>query len=210
MITAVKAAAPPLTPWITGWGKPADVFEDCRFDRAGSKLTITIPDRMISKRTFWPTLGHVGAPHLMREVSGDFRCVVRVSGNFRPPGGFRTAGILLWSGEHYWRATRAAGNTKWVKFDCQLDCACYWDGKTFGQRSEGTAPGGPVSFRLTRRGDNLLIEVKEAGKDWKTMNKGYKAVNLPKTLKMAVFAESLKADGTFTVVFDEFSLTPLK
>src|SRR5262245_34558282 len=106
----VAAPAPfpkPVKPWVTGWDTPVDPRRDCRFDRKGDKLTITVPGK-----------GHglyedEGAPRLLREVGGDFGVQVRVDGNFGHdpagrPRGFRGAGICVTDGRWFVSVTRTA------------------------------------------------------------------------------------------------------
>jgi hypothetical protein len=62
-------------PWLDGWHKPVDLQEDCRFDRRGDKLTITVPGK---GHEFAVAKGRLNAPRLQRDVEGDFVMEVRV------------------------------------------------------------------------------------------------------------------------------------
>src|SRR5262249_6615698 len=84
-------------PWYTGWDRPADPRRDCRFDRKGGRLTITVPGK---GHEIDLAKGRLQAPHLLRSVEGDFAVQVRVGGNFRPTGrsGYHRAGLLVTDG----------------------------------------------------------------------------------------------------------------
>src|SRR5262249_33983989 len=78
-------------PWLTGWDEPVDLVGDSHFDRGGGQLTLTVPGK-------GHDLHSSNAPHLLRDVEGDFIMQVRVGGDFLPiDGGYRSAGILLLS-----------------------------------------------------------------------------------------------------------------
>src|SRR4051812_33364743 len=98
---AVQATPlPPPKPWITGWDKPVDPNGDCRFDRKGERLTITVPAGR--ERVLAVGLGRDGltAPRLLRDIEVDFAAEVQVGGNFDEyDDGGRWAGILLLAGE---------------------------------------------------------------------------------------------------------------
>ena len=210
VIAAPAAPAPipkPTRAWLDGWEKPVDLEGDCSFDRVEDKFTIALPGKNGKNRYFsTPFHGPQSAPYLSREVEGDFRLEVRIRGNFNTDPGYRGAGVMLWSGKDYWKFCRWAVNTSdrfWTE--------CSHAGKVRRDDTyDGTVPDWTVYFRLTRRGDGLLIEAREKGKEWKTLNKGYKAPGMPEKLNLAVFAESYKTNGTLVAVFDEFRLTRLK
>src|SRR5437763_144727 len=98
---AVRATpVPPPRPWVTGGNKPVDPDGDCRFDRDGDKLTISIPGK---DQTLYDS--ELNAPRLLRDVAGDFVVEVRVSGMFEPTAwskdslAFKEGGILLPAGK---------------------------------------------------------------------------------------------------------------
>src|SRR5436305_683493 len=96
------APAPKPRPWVDGWDRPVDWSGDCRFARAGDKLTIAVPGK-------GPGLdvqhGRLHAPHLLRDVKGDFVAQVRVRGDFKPAGeeGYHRAGLLITDGNLFVR-----------------------------------------------------------------------------------------------------------
>jgi regulation of enolase protein 1 (concanavalin A-like superfamily) len=77
-------------PWFDGWDKPRALFGDCRFDRKGDRLTMTVRGN-----------GHGvearDAPRLMRDVEGDFVARVRVGGDCEQSGDYN-AGLLVLDG----------------------------------------------------------------------------------------------------------------
>jgi hypothetical protein len=79
-------------PWVTGWDTPVDPVGDCRFDRDGDKLTITVPGSKGRSSDF----------SLLRDVEGDFVLQVRMAVSF--PG---AAGILLVDGKQRLQVTLA-------------------------------------------------------------------------------------------------------
>src|ERR1700722_16379001 len=96
LASAAPAPLPRADDWVSGWDKPVG---GCRFDRKGDKLTITVPGKghALDVRG-----GRLGAPHILRDVEGDFVVEVRVGGTFKPTrgaSGGRRAGILLRGGE---------------------------------------------------------------------------------------------------------------
>ena len=60
--------------WVKGWDEPIDPKGACRFDRKGDRLTLTMPGKRARLSE--------DAPHLLREVVGDFVVTVRVGGGF--------------------------------------------------------------------------------------------------------------------------------
>src|SRR5207244_1045643 len=82
-------------PWTTGWDRTVDPVGDCRFDRKGDRLTITVPGGE----------HRMTAPRLLRDVNGDFVVAVRVGGSFRPTV---RAGLLLTAEQTVFRFERSA------------------------------------------------------------------------------------------------------
>src|SRR5438876_465559 len=104
---AFAAPAPKPSTWTAGWDKPVDPSRDCRFDYDGEKLTITVP----GKNHGLDVMGNrLNAPHLLREVQGDFVVQVRVRGAFAPTGheGYHRAGLLLTYGNTVVKVQRTA------------------------------------------------------------------------------------------------------
>ena len=55
--------------WYNGWDRPLDAVGGCKFDRHGDKLTITVPGKPHALNV---REGRLDAPHLLRNVEGDF------------------------------------------------------------------------------------------------------------------------------------------
>jgi regulation of enolase protein 1 (concanavalin A-like superfamily) len=188
-VAAVMAAPAPFPratrqagPWVDGWDRPVDPVGGSRFDRQGSKLTITVPG---PGREFNVLAGRLTAPRLLRDVPDDFILQVRISGDFRDFGQgveYREAGILLTDGKQFLPVGRTT-------------------------RLEMFPPLKPIYFRLRHQGKTLRIAVSEDGKQWE---KGAVPLLLEGwgPLKVGVYAAATTA-GTFTATFDEFKLTPL-
>ena len=107
-IAAAPAPKPkpmPTGPWFDGWGEPVDKQKDCRFDRKGGKLTVTVPGKGhkldIARDGGGFKLGaDSAAPMLLRELEGDFAVRFRVAGAVTAPLGrareaFTTGLVLL-------------------------------------------------------------------------------------------------------------------
>jgi hypothetical protein len=97
-VMAAPAPAPkPCKMWTAGWGKPVDPLGGCRFEIDGDKLTVTVARK---ERIFDVWERRQEAPHLLREVEGDFLVEVRVRVRPvpRPDEGCCLAGLLLVGG----------------------------------------------------------------------------------------------------------------
>jgi hypothetical protein len=100
--TVVAAPAPfprpprAFIPWVTGWDKAVDPVGDCRFDRKGERLTITLPgDEYHPNVQGSPPPSRT--PRLLRDVLGDFVVEVSLEGQVREarPYGYIRAGLHL-------------------------------------------------------------------------------------------------------------------
>jgi hypothetical protein len=209
LIVAVAAMAAPApvykprlnTAWVTGWDKPVDPLGDCRFDKEGDKLTISVPGK---GHTFGREVAGISAPHLLREVEGDFSVEVRVVGDFRDanfnPGETRRGGgLLLADGVNLVRFGRFVDDGNSI----ELQVAGPDGGRCMGGAA---AFPEPIHLRIERRKDVLTMKFSRDRREWSTPFAPY-LVALPKKLKVGVFAESM-APGSFAPVFDQFVLTP--
>jgi regulation of enolase protein 1 (concanavalin A-like superfamily) len=205
LVVAVVTAAPAPrprseTPWVTGWDRPVDPVGDCRFDRHGGKLTITVPGKGHALTHFWG--GRLLAPRLVRDVEGDFSAQVRVAGDFRPTGEgtFRRAGLLLKAGDGWMTVQRVNDPSESFWFGVYPD--------VMDRSVESPGRLGPAGFvRIRRRGQDFKLECSPDGKKWAACACEV-LVPLPRKLKVGVLAEAT-ADGTFKAEFDQFKLTPL-
>jgi len=205
-LSAVTLAAPAPKPsvWRTGWDRPVDPSRDCRFDYDGDKLTITVP----GKNHGLDVMGNrLNAPHLLREVRGDFDIQIRVSENFRPAGneGYHRAGLLLMYEKTVLRVQRTASLAEKEK-DWRLYIGMNSLGGKGGLTDVNPNPpvGIPAYLRVERRGHRFEVSSSEDGKKWtQRCLTGYK---LPEAIKVGVVAEAT-ADGEFKVEFDQFKLS---
>lgn len=199
VMAAVAAPAPipkPMKVWETGWDKPVDPVGDCRFDRNGDKLTITVP----GEGHGWRDDGReLNAPRLLRSIEGDFTLEVRVKGNFDQPTGFRTAGIVLLAGTN--EATMYF--SPWLFISSLVR-----PGRSHSHTSFRINKTECVYLRLQRRDQRLLMKTSLDGKVWDSTvdEDGY--LDLPRKLSVGVVA-SATAEGKFEAVFDQFVLTVL-
>lgn len=181
---AIAAPAPqPKTqnpgggPWFKEWDKPIDPMGDCRFDRNGNRLTITVP----GKGHLGPRKGRLAtAPHLMRDVEGDFSVQVRVSGSITPAGGEGMGCILLMDGNK------------------AIQCFGY-----------NPLSDGPMFIRIDRKGTDVNLLESRDGKHWQNGGVGGRCSPVrSRRLKVGVLAE-MDVPGVFKATFDQFKLTPL-
>src|SRR5262249_20693378 len=85
---------------IAGWGTVSDPDRDCTILEEDGAVTVTIPG---TRHGLNPTRDTLNAPRILRPIDGDFRAVVRVTGDFTPAGPstrnkslpYNGAGILL-------------------------------------------------------------------------------------------------------------------
>jgi hypothetical protein len=219
----LTAAPPPPKAWVTGWNQPVDPLGDCRFDRSGDKLVISVPGK---PRYFMPNRRPPKAPHLdlwqrplrvpmqMRSVEGDFTVQLRVGGNAPGDGqGLRRAGILLVSGRSGAALSLELPGDKWLAGKCHIGRTMFGSVVGWGMGGEDTSvavaiPGRRPYLCLERRGQTLVMKYSKDGKDWETWHEGGWAWWLGRKVEVGVYAEAV-AEGTFAAVFDEFKLTPL-
>jgi regulation of enolase protein 1 (concanavalin A-like superfamily) len=191
-------------PWVTGWDRVVNPEGDCTFDRKGDHLTITVPGK---GHEFDFEAGRLIAPHLLRDVEGDFAVQVRVGGDFHKGGG--RAGLLVLAGDK--GVTLSLGvrprNGRshaycWVRFfDQRSTTATTFDGFVDLNGKAG-------SLRLERQGHTFTTKGDLDGQGWKTWEETEGGVRLPQTVKVGVFVEAT-ASGSFKAVFDQFKVTPL-
>jgi regulation of enolase protein 1 (concanavalin A-like superfamily) len=219
---AFAAPAPVSKPrpskvWVDGWEKPVDQVGDCGFTRVGDKLTIAVPpqqERSIIGVVRGAT--SVTAPHMLRDVRGDFVVQVRMTGDFTGASGrHRAAGLLLKAGQHTVLLMRQWGMPRGGGKSCHGVLSQLWE--PLGPASWGGAAAREISvgpqnrathLRLERRGDRLVTKWSLDGAEWAVLTDRV-IPKLPERAKLGVFAYG--TDTTlFEPVFDQFSLTPLK
>ena len=206
----LAAPAPADRPWLTGWDKPVDPDNDCKFTRDKGTLTIEVPGKdhdLAVERNL------MNSPRLLRDVEGDFVAQVRASGTFLPSQEststerlpFVGAGLLLMADEKtYVRLERAA-----LRLQGEMRTYANWelrqDGKWVlaGDASVQPLEDKATYLRLQRQGDKLLPSVSHDGKDWKELNP--LEINLPSKLKLGVSGGGTSTD-VFAPRFDQFRL----
>jgi hypothetical protein len=208
---AAPAAPAPLNrAWLSGWDRPVDPVGDCRFDRAGAALTVTVPGRGHGLEVLPIRLK---APRLLRDVQGDFAVQVRVGG-LRVPAenADRGAGIILAGGKGFVRFQRTA--EKIGGEAAPTLCIAYPEnGDNMRVYADGPPLRGAAYLRVERRGGDLRFYSSRDGKEWAEAFHGEAGrpmrYKLPHRLKVGVVAEAT-AEGTFGAVFDRFKLTNLR
>ena len=185
VLTAAPAPFPRTTkPWFDGWDKPVDPEGDCKFDRKGDKLTITVPGGGIPR---------LDAPRLQRKLRGDFMVQVRVNGNIGTKGG---AGIVL-----------MAGNTVVGLMQDEIGFP-RWEVEVSGLlvTATGWMPIKAKALRLMRRGNKITGWYSDDSNEW------YGAVDgqLDKSTEvtLGVFVKTTPS-GTSKATFDAVKLTLL-
>jgi hypothetical protein len=196
--------------WVTGWDQPVDPDGDCRLDRNGERLTVTIPGTC-------HTLYHdeQNAPRLLRDLAGDFAIQVRVSGACRTRkvkklhGWNRTlrAGLVVLAGGEtvvrlWWemglmeshRADTDSASWEWIVPDMP---GAY-------QVEASSSRQGPVYLRLERWGCRFFAAFSEDGLQWNQWRS--RSLKLPRNLKVGIAAENMSATE-FQAEFDQFKLS---
>jgi hypothetical protein len=182
-------------PWFVGWGKPEDPVGDCRFDRAGGTLTITVPG---AGHELHLAAGSLNAPSLCREIEGDFAFELRVSADF-PESGDRMAGVVLRGG----RGLVMAGLVARTEGGERRHYLYLRHTPTLNLRR--IALGDPSArLRLQREGQRLVLSL-AAGRGWRAEldDAGWA---LPRKVKLSVFAASWD-EGRFVAAFDSLKFT---
>jgi regulation of enolase protein 1 (concanavalin A-like superfamily) len=170
-LAPAKSSVPTLASAIeTGWGTPEDPGGDCRIQVEGSAATIEVPATL---RVLEPG-GKDNTPKLVKPIEGDFIADVKVVGNdvpVDPPAegskvAFIGAGLILRTetGEIV-RLERAA----YVR-DGRLRTYILFEQHRAGQsvvNQETDYPGGPVTLRLERHGDQVFGSFSLNATDWR-------------------------------------------
>ena len=169
VVAAIVAAPAPFPtragrasgPWVDGWDSPVNPRGDCRFDRRGDRLTITV--RGSERDPDWPR------GMLLRDVEGDFVVRVHLGGQVRQGEPYRReAGFQLAAGQ--WRL--CAGVTRgWLDIQYNTEDGRGQLSPALPQKCHVWRPGEgwwlvdlngqePVLLLLRRRGLLLLSKPK--------------------------------------------------
>jgi regulation of enolase protein 1 (concanavalin A-like superfamily) len=207
-VTALGAPAPWPKPWVDGWEKPVNPRRDCRFDRKGDKLIISLPggDRELNLPDDKSTV-----PQLQRNVRGSFVMQVRIGGFFQPaPDNCRRAGFVLTDGVHCLTAGRVALGKALIAEGGYTDARppTLFVGRAYtrGWRNrllESPQIKWPAYLRLERRENTLRIAVSQDSKEWQQILE--RSFSLRNSVKVGVMAETT-GPGAFKVEFSEFKL----
>ncbi|HAV62011.1 MAG TPA: hypothetical protein DCY13_06565, partial [Verrucomicrobiales bacterium] len=103
-LPCVIAAEKGKTETIPGWGIAIDEDGDCRIEKAGDALKVTVPGTV---HDLFPPNSLMNAPRVLQEVKGDFTMQVKIGADFNPgftpaPGfnrAFHSGGVLIWRDE---------------------------------------------------------------------------------------------------------------
>jgi hypothetical protein len=207
LVAFAVTAAPAPQPWGQPW-EEVDPLGDCRFERDGDRLTITVPGK---EHVFNVTENVLNAPRLVREVEGDFVAQVRVGGVFAPEAAkgeaaVQRAGFILTDGKRVFRVERMA--------DLAEDQKGYH--VRFTSQSVGVQGGlfepddrppldKPVYLRLERKAASVGFAWSLDGEKWKA-SLGWASSSLPAKMKLGPIAEA-SGPGKFQPEFDHFQLT---
>jgi regulation of enolase protein 1 (concanavalin A-like superfamily) len=214
-VVASATPAPQPKPWVKGWDRPLDSRGDCRFEREGARLTITLPGegprleerKKIDPDTIW--VEGTTVAQLLRDVEGDFAMEARVRGDSWS-GGLRRAGILMRGAEE--------DPTLTLEFQGQPEGGSWLvrsevhRAERISERVRRHDPAYPAMkslyLRVERRGDRWRMSYSTDRKDWLPVAVP-EGGELPRKLKLGVFAAA-RVENPFKVTFAKFKLIPLK
>jgi regulation of enolase protein 1 (concanavalin A-like superfamily) len=182
-------------PWFDGWERVVDPLGECRFERKGDRLTITVPGK---GHALDPSKGRLTGPCLLRAVEGDFIMQVRVGEHFTPG---KAAGILLMDGKRIVRVWRHAVDVH----DKRLD-HLYVEYPSQASTYHRPLGARPTYLRFERRGNRLTVAYSVGVEQWLPL----RSMQVTLSRKVKVGVEAFAAgQGTFRAWFDQFRLTPV-
>lgn len=191
------------------YGRWTDPEKDCRYKLVGDVLTIALPEKIHYFAGIGKGTGDERdtAPTVLKEVTGDFTAVVRVTCPLQVPR--RGLGICSVTGGllvrcpngHYYSVRQVMGS--YISND---DILARHDQRGLEMHSRD-GPVGPVFVRIRREGPTVRSAWSRDEKAWQEA-KAVEAV-WPATVRVGVVAEnSLRTPAD--VVFDRYSLTQPK
>lgn len=203
---APKPAAPPRPirrrdgDKIAGWGTVGDPDRDCTILETGDGVSIAIPG---TDHDINPSKGRY-SPRILRDIEGDFRIVVRVTGDFQPvpPSTGRTsvpfngAGLLAWSDE-----TNLAIVSRNHLFDVTRNAKSVLGNPPIAPAT--AFKGDSSALYLERKGNVFRGAYSHDAKTWEGWREA--SSDLPSKLKVGVVSISTSS-SPFTVVFDGFKI----
>lgn len=199
---------------IAGWGTINDPDADCVFLASEDTVSIEITGKL---HDINPTKDRRNSPRILRDVEGDFRAVVRVTGDFQPvpPSTSRTsvpfngAGLLAWADE-----TNLAVVARNHFILNNTDHVCFAPLFDLSQDGKSVLGNTPIAPATTFKGESTALYLERKGKllraayshDAKTWE-GWRECesSLPSKLKVGVVSISTSS-RPFIVTFDGFKL----
>jgi hypothetical protein len=130
VVSAALAAPVPPVFFKSGWDSPVDPDNDCKFLQDTDRLTIVLPGKAHDLVKLNKLMN---APRLLREVKGDFRVEVRVSGDWTLSADstveddftYVAGGLLImWGDENDQRVDRLEFGIS-DQFDSRSAVACF-------------------------------------------------------------------------------------
>ncbi|HZU35004.1 MAG TPA: DUF1349 domain-containing protein [Gemmataceae bacterium] len=205
-------------PFETGWGKPVNPENDCKFLRERGGLTIELPNRShtlpVGGSPSPRGEGLKGVPLLLRNVTGDFVVQVRVAGTCKPTSngkfpmtaGWAEAGLIVMADKR---------NFVRLAWCCHPTLRGWSRGPNWGEWKNGWcdsdhSQGGPgkvnrsMYLRLERKGRMLLAAYSHDGNKWQTQGPSV-VCNWPANVKLGLMAEAAAVEA-FKPHFDNFKL----
>ena len=142
------------------------------------------------------------APHVYREVDGDFEVQVKVAGTFKPSGPSErlrdsptnAAGIVLFKdADNFITVQRLA----FLRKGTQLNTVAVqqrWESRGQGNRTPKFGAGA-VYLRLARKGKTIELSASSDGTTWEVVNREPIQVDWPDHLKVALVAINFELGG---------------
>jgi regulation of enolase protein 1 (concanavalin A-like superfamily) len=200
---------------IKGWGQWNDPDGDCTYKLEKEKLTVAVP---AGAHDLSAEYVRMNAPTVLKEITGDFSLVVRVSGKFAPEGqvvnnrpSYQAAGlVVMLDNRNYLRLERAAtrpNNARsamhTITYELRLNGAVQRAAGQTDNRTEDT----PLYLLIQRQGERMAAAVSKDGKEWQ--NLGEKNLTKQEKLKVGVTAINLSA-VPFEPLFEEFQIVEME
>lgn len=199
---------------IREFGTPIDLDKDCAFSLEEKKLKITVP---AGEHNFVQGRGLANTPRVIRSVDGDFVAQVRIRCVPGPTGEGGGPSLLAQTGIYF------ATDEKNFAFharslEVQQGGALRLNGRHGGwvngaANGTGSSSGGHFSpetiyFRVIRTGNKTLFAASPEGTGWHQFG-GPDISNYPGQVTLGLFVTN-SSKQSFTVEFDEFTVTPTK
>ncbi|HEY2911425.1 MAG TPA: hypothetical protein VGI99_14335 [Gemmataceae bacterium] len=200
---------------IAGWGKVFDPDGDCVVREHPEGVSIAIPNVLHELN---PTRAKPNSPLVLQPVDGDFRAIVRVTGEFIPrapstsktSAAFHGAGLVLYEDErNYLMVARDC----WIGRDGKGVCfAPLFELFEKGGAIRGNGPFGSVAafqgdsttLYLERKGDTVRGAFSNDGKTWLGWQE--RTVHMPRAVQVGIASVNTAAEP-FSVAFDGFKLS---